>query len=309
MPRFILASGLAASLVVMCSPQIASPQPAEDPEYVRRVEAWRTKHEVDYTREYVPLAGLFFLEPGANGVGSAPSNRIRLPSRAPASVGAIVYDRGTVRFEPRARAAVTLRGTPVTSPTVLQPAETDRPADEVAIDDMAFWVHMSGTRHAIRLRDPQGEPARTFLGFRWFPIDSRYRVAARFIRDPAPRQLQVASLTGDDQTFTTEGVVEFELLGQTIRMRPMTTRPGRLYFVFRDATSGTETYAAARFLYADLSTDMTTVLDFNEAYNPPCAFNPYTTCPLPLPENRLTIPIRAGECDYPHPPAIPSAIP
>jgi uncharacterized protein (DUF1684 family) len=81
-------------------------------------------------------------------------------------------------------------------------------------------------------------------------------------------------------------------------MRPMTTRPGRLYFIFRDGTSGKETYETARFLYADLKDDGTAVLDFNEAYNPPCAFNPFTTCPLPLPENRTTVRIPAGERKY-----------
>ena len=304
MPRFSLGPALAV-LVVTLSQSIASQGPGVDPEHARRVEAWRAKHEADYTREYVPLAGLFFLEPGRNSVGSAPSSRVRLPERAPAMVGSIVFEDGVVRFEPRAGAPLTLAGAPVTSPVVLRPAGSAGPADEIAVGDLAFWVHMSGPRYAIRLRDPQGEPARTFLGFRWFPIDARYRVVARFIEDPAPREVQVPSLTGDDQTFTTEGIVEFELLGTKVRMRPMTTRPGRLYFVFRDLTSGSETYAAARFLYADLAPDKTTVLDFNEAYNPPCAFNPYTTCPLPLPENRLTIPIRAGERDYPHPPPLP----
>jgi hypothetical protein len=304
MPRFGLGRALAV-LVVMLPQPTASQDPAGDPEYVRRVEAWRAKHEADYTREYVPLAGLFFLEPGSNSVGSAPSSRIRLPDRAPAVVGSILYEDGVVRFDPRTGVPVTLAGTPVTGPVALSPARPDRPADEIVVDDLAFWVHMSGLRHAIRLRDPQGEPARTFLGFRWFPIDARYRVVARFVEDAAPREMQVPSLTGDDQTFTTEGIVEFDLLGTQVRMRPMTTRPGRLYFVFRDLTSGSETYSAARFLYADLAPDKTTILDFNEAYNPPCAFNPYTTCPLPLPENRLTIPIRAGERDYPHPPSLP----
>jgi uncharacterized protein (DUF1684 family) len=304
MPRF--GAGWALATMAVTLPMSGAAQvPSADPEYVRRVEAWRARHEADYTRDYVPLAGLFFLEPGANSVGSAPSSRVRLPDRAPSRVGAIVYRDGVVTFEPAAGAAAMLADAPVASPVVLRPSGPDRPADEIVVDDMAFWVHMSGARHAIRLRDPQGEPARTFLGFRWFPIDPRYRVVARFVRDPAPRQLQVPSLTGDDQTFTTEGIVEFELLGTPIRMRPMTTRPGRLYFVFRDLTSGSETYAAARFLYADLAPDGMAILDFNEAYNPPCAFNPYTTCPLPLPENRLSVPVRAGERDYPHPPALP----
>jgi uncharacterized protein (DUF1684 family) len=304
MPRFSLPAALVVLTVILPHP-IGSQGAGIDPDYVRQVDAWRARHEADYTRDYVPLAGLFFLEPGSNSVGSAPSSRVRLPDRAPAIIGSIEYEGGVVRFEPRAGARVTLGGAPVAAPVVLNPAAPERPADELLVDDLAFWVHMSGARHAIRLRDPQGEPARTFLGFRWFAVDPRSRVVGRFVADAAPREIQVASLTGDDQTFTTEGTVEFELLGTRVRMRPMTTRPGRLYFVFRDATSGSETYAAARFLYADLAADNTTVLDFNEAYNPPCAFNPYTTCPLPLPENRLKIPIRAGERDYPHPAVLP----
>ena len=98
--------------------------------------------------------------------------------------------------------------------------------------------------------------------------------------------------------YLTEGVVEFELLGATRRLRPFTTRPGRLYFVFRDGSSGIETYKTARFLYADLQPDGTAVLDFNMAYNPPCAFNPFTTCPIPLRENRLDVKILAGEKAY-----------
>jgi uncharacterized protein (DUF1684 family) len=109
----------------------------------------------------------------------------------------------------------------------------------------------------------------------------------------------VLNTYGDVDEYATEGVVEFVLQGQTLRLRPFTTRPGRLYFVFRDASSGQETYEAARFVYADLAPDGTAVIDFNQAYNPPCAFNPYTTCPIPLPENRLPVKILAGEQAYP----------
>ena len=271
---------------------------AQEPAYVKKVEAWRATHEADYRRDYVPLAGLFFLEPGANTAGSAAGSAVALPSRVPAVIGRFVYERGDVRFEPAAGADVLLGEARVTSPVRLRPAESSRPRDELRIGDITLWVHTSGERHAIRVRDPRSDVARTFAGFRWYPIDERYRVTARFIADSKPRQIRVPSLSGDDQVYTTEGVVDFTLQGRRIRMRPMTTRPGRLFLVFRDATSGKETYGAARFLYADLQPDGTTVLDFNQAYNPPCAFNPFTTCPLPLRENRLTIPIRAGELDY-----------
>ena len=271
---------------------------AQDPAYLKKVEAWRATHEADYRRDYVPLAGLFFLKPGGNTAGSAKGSAVALPSRVPAEIGRFVYERGDVRFEPAGGADVFLGEARVTLPVRLRPAESSRPRDELRIGDITLWVHTSGERHAIRVRDPQSEVARTFAGFRWYPIDERYRVTARFIADPKPRQIRVPSLSGDDQVYTTEGMVEFTLQGRRIRMRPMTTRPGRLFLVFRDATSGKETYGAARFLYADLQPDGTTVLDFNEAYNPPCAFNPFTTCPLPLRENRLTILIRAGELDY-----------
>jgi uncharacterized protein len=125
-------------------------------------------------------------------------------------------------------------------------------------------------------------------------------VTARFITDPSPYDVVIPNLLGDHDTYRTEGIVEFTLNGRTLHMRPMTTRPGRFYFIFKDATSGHETYAAARFLYSDLREDGTTVLDFNEAYNPPCAFNPYTTCPLPPAENRLKIRIPVGGKNYPH---------
>ena len=104
---------------------------------------------------------------------------------------------------------------------------------------------------------------------------------------------------GDVDTYKSEGVIEFTLEGRRLTLRPFTTRPNRFYIVFRDASSGSETYEAARFLYADLLEDGTTVLDFNEAYNPPCAFNPYTTCPIPIPENRLPVKVLAGEKAYP----------
>jgi uncharacterized protein len=173
----------------------------------------------------------------------------------------------------------------------------------VTFGNIALWVHRSGERPTIRMRDPEGEIATHFEGFHWFPIDSHYRVTGRFIKDPAPHDFHTPNQTGDDQVYKTEGVVEFTLNGETVRLRPATTRPKRLYFIFRDGTSGKETYDTARFLYSDLQDDGTTVLDFNEAYNPPCAFNPYTTCPLPLQENRKTVRILAGEKAYPHPPS------
>ena len=172
-------------------------------------------------------------------------------------------------------------------------------ADEVVVGDVRLVVHVSGEHRSLRVRDPNGPLAKGFLGFTWFPIDLQYRVVGKFITDAEPKPLKVPNTFGDVDEYKTEGVVEFPLMGQTLRLRPFTTRPKRFYFVFRDASSGQETYETARFLYADLLRRRTTVLDFNQAYNPPCSFNPYTTCPIPLRENRLPVKILAGEKAYP----------
>jgi len=272
---------------------------AVDPSYTQQVEKWRAKHEADYRREYVGLAGLFDLKAGANTVGSAMSNDIVLPKSAPGSVGRFLLDGTRVQFLPAPGVKVQIKGQVLLKPVDLKHDEEKGGPDELEIGGVSFWVHMSGDRRTIRMRDDQGEVARSFAGFHWFPVDPKYRVAGRFIKDAtSSREVRIPNQVGDEQAFRTEGLVEFILDGQTIRMRPMTTRPGRLYFIFRDGTSGKETYETARFLYADLRDDGTTVLDFNEAYNPPCAFNPYTTCPLPPKENRLSVRILAGEKAY-----------
>ena len=263
----------------------------------KEAEEWRKQHEASYRKEYVPLAGLFALKPGPNTAGSAAGNAIVLPKAAPAVIGRFVLAGSHVRFEPQPGVAVTIKGQRVTTSVALASDVADAP-DELAIGAITLWVHLSGDRPTIRMRDPNGEPARSFRGFQWFPIEDRYRVTGRFIKDPAPHEVKAPNQLGDEDTMQTEGVVEFKLAGQTVRLRPMTTRPKRFWFIFRDGTSGKETYETARFLYSDLRDDGTTVLDFNEAYNPPCAFNPFTTCPIPLPENRLKVRIPAGEKAY-----------
>jgi uncharacterized protein (DUF1684 family) len=267
-------------------------------------EEWRAKHDADYRRDWVTIAGLHALKPGPNTAGSAASHDIVLPAAVPASIGTFVLDGGKVRFQPAPGGGARIKDQPVVAPVELRD-DTQPEPDEIVLGSVRLVVHPSGTTPMLRVRDPDGPLAKGFLGFSWFDIDPQYRVTGRFIKDSEAESLRILNTFGDLDEYKTEGVVEFTLLGQTLRLRPFTTRPNRFYFVFRDASSGVETYETARFLYSDLLPDGTTVLDFNIAYNPPCAFNPYTTCPIPLPENRLPIKILAGEKAYPVPVAIP----
>ena len=293
-----IAVGLTASCGRRASNEAQPAPPAAVESPVAANEKWRAKHETDYRRDWVTITGLHPLKPGTNTAGSASTNSIVLPSSVPDVVGRFVRLDETIRFEPAPDAKVLLNSQPVTAPIVLRDDRVPK-ADELVVGDVRLVVHVSGETRSLRVKDPNGSLAKGFLGFTWFPIDLQYRVVGRFIKDPQPQRIKVLNTFGELDEYDSEGVVEFSLLGQTLRLRPFTTRPKRFYFVFRDASSGQETYEAARFLYADLLDDGTTVLDFNQAYNPPCAFNPYTTCPIPVRENRLPIKILAGEKAYP----------
>jgi len=272
---------------------------ALDPAVIKEINDFRAKHERDYRRQYVTLAGLRALKDGVNTAGSATTCDVVLPGSLPSVVGRFIVSKDRVTFEPQDGVNVVLKSLRVRTRVDLKTDDADGGPDELMLGHgVSMWVHMSGDRRTIRIRDENGEAARTFRGFHWFPIDASFRVVGRFVKDAAPQTVRIPNQTGDEEAYTTEGVVEFTLGGQKVALRPMTTRPGRLYFIFRDGTSGRETYETARFLYANLNPDGAVVLDFNQAYNPPCSFNPYTTCPLPPPENRLKVRIPAGERKY-----------
>jgi len=279
-----------------CQPT-GAPPPEWNAAVVAEIEAWRAEHEESYTRNWVTIEGLHFLERGTQSAGSAPDNDVILIASLPEHLGSFTVASDEVTFSPEPGAPITINGEAAASAVVLRDDGAEEP-DVIEANGASVVVHRSGTRLSLRVRDPNGERTRTFQGFEWFPISRDYQVLGRFIPDATPRNLPVVNTFGDVDTYETEGVVEFTLNGEALRLRPFTTEPGRFYFVFNDASSGTETYEAARFLYSDLRQDGTTILDFNEAYNPPCAFNPFTTCPIPLPENRLPAKVLAGEKKY-----------
>ena len=286
-----------ALLIAACGGSQDPPSEPLPANYPASVLEWRDKHEADYRRDFVTVSGLHFLDEGSYSIGSGPGNRVVIDSAIPPDAGTLTVKAGRVLFEPRPGVRVTRKAEPLTGAVVLK--EPDKPPlPEIAIGDVRLVIHVTGERLALRVRDPNSTQAKSFRGFAWFPIDAGYRVVARFIRDAESRKLQVANTLDGIDTYATDGVLEFRLHGQRVRLRPFTTRPKRFYIVFRDASSGVETYGTARFLYADLRDDGTAVLDFNQAYNPPCAFNKYTTCPLPLKENILPVKVLAGERAY-----------
>jgi uncharacterized protein (DUF1684 family) len=292
----VLAAALACNRP---APESASGKPGAAPDdYAAKVQTFRDKHEADYIRDWVSIAGLHFLEQGTHTVGSAVKNDIVVVANLPSTIGRLQVKGTSITFDPAANVVASRKGEPLKGPIVMK-EDGQPPAPEFTIGDVRLVAHVSGDRLALRVRDPNGPLAKDFRGFTWFPIDAKYRVVGKLVRDAEPKKVTVQNTFGDMDTYLTEGVVEFELDGQKLRVRPFTSRPKRFYIVFRDASAGQETYETARFLYADLNDDGTTVLDFNEAYNPPCSFNPYTTCPIPVKDSIVPIKILAGEKAYP----------
>ena len=203
-----------------------------------------------------------------------------------------------MRFEPAKGAPVQLKDEPVTSPIDLK--DDGGAGDELTIGDVRLVVHVSGERLELRVRDPNGPLAKGFLGFTWFPIDLQYRVVGRFIRDAEPKPMKVLNTFGDVDEYKTEGVVEFTLQRTDAAAAPVHDAAEALLLrVPRRVERPRDVRDRALPLCGSAGRRHDACSDFNQAYNPPCAFNPYTTCPIPLRENRLPVKILAGEKAYP----------
>jgi len=147
------------------------------------------------------------------------------------------------------------------------------------------------------MKDKNSKLRKEFAGLRWFPIEPAWRVTAHFVPYPSPREVPIEGILGDRSTLPMAGYVTFDLHGSQYKLEGLQDDDGRLFFIFNDLTRKTDTYQV-RFLFSTPPANGTVQLDFNEAYNPPCAFNPYTTCPLPTAGNRLQVEIPAGEKRY-----------
>jgi uncharacterized protein (DUF1684 family) len=282
-----------------------APSSRTDAAYEKEIEGWREQRDQRLRSEagWLTLVGLFWLDAGENPFGSAPGIAVALPEgRGPGVAGSFVLEGGRVRVRAEAAAGVTLNGEPVTERELATDAG-DEP-DVLVLDDLRMHVIERGGRFAIRVRDPRSPVRASFTGLEYFPVDPAYRVEATFVPYDPPREIEIATVLGTVEPMRVPGRAEFTLRGRRHALEPVLETPDaeQLFFIFRDETSGRETYGAGRYLYADRPTGGRLTLDFNKAYNPPCVFTPYATCPLPPRSNWLKARIEAGEKAYRHAP-------
>lgn len=265
--------------------------------YQQSVEKWRQDYEAKLKSDsgWLSVAGLFWLHEGENFFGSDPDNDIVLPYPSmPGRAGKFQFHQGATVAYITSDLPVTMKGKPVSVATL----HPDSPDERLVTGDLLMYVHASGGRFAIRLKDKNSKLRREFHGTTWFPVNEAYRVTARYTRLEAVRPVEIETVLGDHEKLQIAGYCTFKLNGEEIRLDAEQDETGALFIVFRDLTSAKDTYPAARFLDTLPPKDGTVELDFNKAYNPPCAYNPYTTCPLPAPGNRLRLEIPAGEKRY-----------
>ncbi len=295
------ALALLLALTAACGGPAAPPPPPAD--WQPGLETWRAEREAGLKRPggWLSLVGLWWLEPGATAFGSDPALPIAFPAgAAPARAGLLVLEGDTVTLRLEPGAALSVNGAAAVDGATLAPDATGKP-DVVTAGRILFTVIRRGERIGVRAKDPEGPGVAQFRGLSWYPPDPAWRVFARFERAAVPKQVTVPSAGGVDQPMWALGVARFVLDGREHALVPLGGSPDEkeLFFVFKDRTTGEETYGAGRFLDADApGPDGGFVLDFNAAYNPPCAFTPYATCPLPPKENALDVAVRAGEKKY-----------
>ncbi len=292
--------GFVLMTAILTSAASAATNASDDAAYRKQIEDWRA-HRVERLKApngWLSLIGLEWLKEGANTIGSAKDNAIVI-AKAPPHLGSVVLDHGRATISLDASAAdAKIDGEKKASAELLDDSH-EKPTT-VSFGTANFYLIKRDDKFGLRIKDSAAETRTHFVGIDNFDIDPSWRIEAKWESYNPPRQIEEANILGQIEKVTVPGAATFERDGKTYKVEPMLENPDdtELFLVFADRTSGKETYGAARFLYTTPPKDGKVILDFNKAYNPPCAFTPYATCPLPTPQNRLDMRVTAGEKKY-----------
>ena len=271
----------------------------DDPAAVRKdVESWRSARLDRLKSPYgwPSLVGLEWLKDGPNTVGSAKDNAIVI-AKAPPHLGTITLhgEKASIVLDPNADAMID--DAKKTSADLLDDS-APKPT-MVSFGTVKFYFIRRSDKAGLRIKDSEAQTRKLVVehGVENFEIDPSWRVEAAWEAYKPAHEVEGVNIIGQTEKYVIPGAATFSHEGKTYRVEPMLENPDdkELFLVFADRTSGKETYGAARFLYADMPKDGKIALDFNKAYNPPCAFTPFATCPLPTAQNRLAVRVTAGE--------------
>ncbi len=285
-------------LIVAC--EKSNQSAPSDEAYVQEIQNWHQKRLAALTRPdgWLTLVGLHWLDEGENTFGSDSANKIVFPPQAPLFIGSFFLQDGKVTVKIRPGIAVTANDAPVQEMALRN--DTEGNPTILKYGTLQWYIIKRGERLGVRIKDSESPVRKNFRGIELFPIDKKWRVKARFEPYDPPKTIPVPTVLGTINELPCPGRLVFEIEGKTYQLDPI-LEPGdtQFFLIFADETNGKETYGAGRFLTAALpDSNGITYLDFNKAYNPPCAFTKYATCPLPPDQNYLPIAVTAGEKRY-----------
>jgi len=264
--------------------------------YHQETEEWRRSMDENLMKEdsWLALAGLFWLEEGDNRIGTGSANDFVLPpGSGPEQVGAFILKDGDVKLKVMDGVELLIDGE-YAKETLLKPDASGSPTD-IKLKNLTFMLIAREDGLGIRLWDNQREERNNFPGRRWFPIKKGYLVKGIYKSFEERLNLMMSRKNGSDYPTEAEGEVTFQLDGQEFSLLAFEQEDGSLFTMFLDQTSGEECYAAGKYLVIDSPQNGLLEIDFNRAYNPPCAFTDFATCPVPPVQNRLDVTILAGE--------------
>jgi hypothetical protein len=276
-----------------CNP--SSPVITDKASYVESIEEWQVQRleRLKSKNGWLSLAGLFWLEEGENSFGSDPENDIKFPQKADAFSGTLVLDSGSVKLKVAEGVGISVKDSLITEMELFD--DHSENTTRLQQGDLAWYIVKRGERYGIRLRDHKHPRIDELDHIPSYPIQTSYVVEATLEPFDSPRTMTVATpLEGFTESYECPGILNFRINGKKLTLHPFTSGAG-YFLVIADETSGLDTYGGGRFMYAMPDSSGRIILDFNKTYNPPCAFSPFATCPMPPRENFLPAAIEAGE--------------
>jgi uncharacterized protein (DUF1684 family) len=276
-----------------CNP--SHPVITDEAAYMESLAQWQQKRleRLKGAEGWLNLAGLLWLEEGENSFGSDTANDIVFPAKAAPFCGTLLLQEDTVTLKVRDGVSINHEGKPVTEMELKD--DQQEGTTKLNQGDLVWYIIRRGDKYAIRLRDLKHPRIEELDHIPSYSADPSYVVVAKLVPFSEPRTMTVATpMEGFTESYKCPGELHFRLNRENLVLYPFISED-QYFLVFADETTGLETYGAGRFLYASPDSSGGAVLDFNRAYNPPCAFSPYATCPMPPRENFLPVAIEAGE--------------
>jgi len=271
--------------------------------YTEEIRQWQTNRTTQIRREdgWLSLAGLFWLKDGENFIGTDPSNAVVFPvGSTQAKAGIIILHNGNLTINAKREAKIRYQDSAFTRMKLTSDESGEAQPTILTTGSLSFYAIKRGNQFGIRVKDKNNPVLKNFRGLNFFPIDPAWRIEAIYKPYPEPKIIEIASIIGTVDTDTCPGALIFQIDGQTYSL-DVIADPGtrELYVMFTDETTGKGTYGNGRQLStAPPDENGKVMVDFNKAFNWPCAYTPYATCPIPPKQNHIPVRIEAGEKNY-----------